>query len=204
MHSATTVCGRHPSLPQCSSQKPAGGHGSTPQAPRGAATASLTRSKPTPSPQCVGLAVPNASIAPLPTLDVVVCRYSEDVSWVPRLVAGALIPTRAVIVNHGSKLTLSASHDRGLSRLVEWRTKNAGNECGCYLVFVLCAYPHFAKLTLFLQADAGNLGCLCQPSLPFAYLGRNKWRNMEKGDTDRTPAMVTTTGEFGERLRGWR
>ena len=129
----------------------------------------------------------SSQVAAPPVLDVVVCRYREDVaSWLPRLIAGATVEARAVVINHGPTAALPGAVLQAEPRISEWRTKNAGNECGCYLSYISCRFPNFAQLTLFMQADAGYLGSLCQPGLPFAYLGRNEWRSMEKGDTDRT------------------
>ena len=163
-------------------------------------------------PSCAGMppvVAQNGSVnqPDVPALDVVVCRYAEDVaSWLPRLVKGAAANVRAVVINHGPTPALPAqalSTTQG-GHLYEWRTPNAGNECGCYLLYIACRYPHFAPLTLFLQADAGSLGCLCQPALPFAYLGRNEWRSMVKGDTDRTcrgynDRSCHITSLFGEK-----
>ena len=183
MHSGTTVCQRHPTLPQCAH---AANHTAAAKSAPPAHHAAAAKSAPPRGAACSGLAVANLSAAatpPVVDVDVVVCRYAEDVSWLPKLMSGASSSVRGFVINHGPTAALHGGH---AAHLFEWRTANAGNECGCYLAFIACMYPHFAQLTLFLQADAGHLGCLCQPALPFAYLGRNEWRSMEKGDTDRT------------------
>jgi hypothetical protein len=117
-------------------------------------------------------------------IEVIVCRYSEAVHWLKDMVGNSTLSSaRGLVVNHGSAL-----HADALSqRVSEWRVANTGNECGCYLQFITERYPTFAPTTLFLQADAHRkLACLSTLQLPFAYLGRNEWRSMSGGDTDRT------------------
>lgn len=64
------------------------------------------------------------------TLEVVVCRFAEDVGWLPVILNSSAWPSvRAVIVNHGAPL----ARDVLSPHIMEWRVANTGNECGCYL-----------------------------------------------------------------------
>eukprot|EP00966_Prymnesium_polylepis_P148256 3424822-Prymnesium_polylepis.1 len=132
MHSGTTVCQRHPTLPQCADSAhhtaaakppPARGAAAKPPPARGVACSRL-------------LAANSAAAAPpVVDVDVVVCRYAEDVSWLSKLVSGASGAVRGFVVNHGPTEALPGGHG---PHLFEWRTANAGNECGCYLAFIAC------------------------------------------------------------------
>lgn len=131
-------------------------------------------------------------------VELVVCRYSEDVSWVSELMLTARADTRALILNHGEHAAL-----RGHPRALEWKLRNAGNECGCYLAYIARTYPHFAMTTLFVQAaDGVGLACLCSRA-PFSYLGRGDWRNLSSGGPNSCPGYVARScelsGLFGRR-----
>lgn len=70
-----------------------------------------------------------------------------------RLLALAGPAARAVIVNTGKPLELSAKWQAS-PQLLEWRKPNLARECGCYFTHMIRSYPNFAPRTLYVQGDA--------------------------------------------------
>ena len=130
-----------------------------------------------------------------PTIELVVCRFKEDVSWVSRLLARMPPTLTASIMNHGQRLPdrLNAT-----GRLRDWPLPNRGRECDCYLQHIIATHPHFASRTIYAQADACCTTALIdhvheqQRHLPFVYLTDKLWRqlnlvdNRYPGYTDRS------------------
>ena len=141
-----------------------------------------------PSTAIPSMATP-ASVTPPAEVEIVVCRYNEDVEWVHRLLQRAPASVSASVMNHGPRLPQWMMASTG--RLREWPLENRGRECHCYLQHIIATHPQFAARTLYVQADACCNGeALDQvftggPTVPFAYLTDKLWYNLSTGKLDR-------------------
>lgn len=128
------------------------------------------------------------TVATAKSIELVVCRYDEDVSWVDRLLQRAAGSVSASIMNHGEWLRSDNP------RVRVWPLTNHGRECDCYLQHMLGRHPHFAERTLYVQADScchsQVVDQLLSPSEadaapPFTYLTDKLWYNLSTGKLNR-------------------
>lgn len=83
-----------------------------------------------------------------PSLDLVVARYNEDVSWIKHIPED--IYSKIYIYNKGP----DTEFDLPKSNVI--KLENLGRECHSYLTHVVTNYDNLADVTFFMQGSAGH------------------------------------------------